>query len=191
MSRGFSKQENWIGLPFPSPEDLPDPGIKPTSFRSPALAGRFFTTTVAWESRLNCCLTIWHISFRLLFWVANCNLLECKDGMLFLGGGKQHHMICGILLSRPGIEPMPPAVGAQSLNHRIAREFPMTIYFAPVCRVLEVRSPTQCHWAHIKVLADGVLSGDPKRESLFKAHTPWCSAPCIHQPSDGWWSVSR
>ena len=85
VSRGFSKQENWIGLPFPSPEDLPDPGIKPTSFRSPALAGRFFTTTVAWESRLNC-LTIWHISFRLLFWVANCNLLECKDGML-LGGG--------------------------------------------------------------------------------------------------------
>ena len=31
---GFSKQEYWSGLPFPSPEDLPDPGIKP---RSPAL----------------------------------------------------------------------------------------------------------------------------------------------------------
>ena len=32
------------GLPFPSPEDLPDPGIKPKSLGSPALAGRFFTT---------------------------------------------------------------------------------------------------------------------------------------------------
>ena len=31
---GFSRQEYWNGLPFPSPEDLPDPGIEP---RSPAL----------------------------------------------------------------------------------------------------------------------------------------------------------
>ena len=31
---GFSKQEYWSGLPFPSPGDLPDPGIEP---RSPAL----------------------------------------------------------------------------------------------------------------------------------------------------------
>ena len=32
------------GLPFPPPGDLPDPGIKPASLVSPALAGRFFTT---------------------------------------------------------------------------------------------------------------------------------------------------
>ena len=37
---GFFKQEYWGGLPFPSPGDLPNPGIEPTS---PALAGRFFT----------------------------------------------------------------------------------------------------------------------------------------------------
>ena len=37
---GFSRQEYWSGLPFPSPGDLTDPGIKPAS---PALAGRFFT----------------------------------------------------------------------------------------------------------------------------------------------------
>jgi len=30
-SMGFSKQEYWSGLPFPSPGDLPDPGIKPGS----------------------------------------------------------------------------------------------------------------------------------------------------------------
>ena len=34
QSMGFSKQEYWSGLPFPSPGALPDPGIKP---RSPAL----------------------------------------------------------------------------------------------------------------------------------------------------------
>ena len=38
---GFPRQEYWSRLPFPSPGDLPDPGIEPVS---PALAGRFFTT---------------------------------------------------------------------------------------------------------------------------------------------------
>ena len=37
---GFPRQEYWSGLPFPSPGDLPDPGVEPAS---PALAGRFFT----------------------------------------------------------------------------------------------------------------------------------------------------
>ena len=44
LSIGFSRQEDWSGLPYPTPEDLPDPGIEPTSFMSPALAGAFFTT---------------------------------------------------------------------------------------------------------------------------------------------------
>ena len=37
LSMGFSRQEYWSGLPFSPPEDLPDPGIKPTSPKSPAL----------------------------------------------------------------------------------------------------------------------------------------------------------
>jgi len=37
---GFLRQEYWSGLPFPSPGDLPDPGIKPAS---PELAGGFYT----------------------------------------------------------------------------------------------------------------------------------------------------
>ena len=41
---GFLRHEYWSGLPFLSPGDLPDPGIKPTSLASSALAGRFFTT---------------------------------------------------------------------------------------------------------------------------------------------------
>ena len=44
---GFSRQEYWIGLPCSSPRDLPNPGIKPWSLMSPALASRFFTTTTA------------------------------------------------------------------------------------------------------------------------------------------------
>ena len=39
LSMGFLRQEYWSGLPFPSPGDLPNPGIKPLSS---ALAGGFF-----------------------------------------------------------------------------------------------------------------------------------------------------
>jgi len=34
---GFSRQEYWSGLPFPPPQNLPDPGIKPMSSVAPAL----------------------------------------------------------------------------------------------------------------------------------------------------------
>ena len=49
LSMGFSRQEYWSGLSFPLPGDLPDPGIKPTSLMSPALAGGFFATSTTWE----------------------------------------------------------------------------------------------------------------------------------------------
>ena len=39
LSMGFPRQEYWSGLPFPSPGDLPNPGIKP---RSPALQADSF-----------------------------------------------------------------------------------------------------------------------------------------------------
>ena len=40
----FSRQEYRSGFPFLPPEDLPDPGIKPASLGSPALAGGFCAT---------------------------------------------------------------------------------------------------------------------------------------------------
>ena len=43
LPMGFPRQENWSGLPFPPPGDLSNPGIKPESPASPALAGRLFT----------------------------------------------------------------------------------------------------------------------------------------------------
>ena len=39
LSVRVSRQEYWSGLPCPPPEDLPNPGIKPTSVMSPALQG--------------------------------------------------------------------------------------------------------------------------------------------------------
>ena len=48
--QGFFRQEHWRGLPFPPPGDLPNPGIKPASLMSPALASKFFTTSATWET---------------------------------------------------------------------------------------------------------------------------------------------
>ena len=42
-SLGFSRQEHWSGLPFPSPGDLPDPEAEPAFLVFLALTGRFFT----------------------------------------------------------------------------------------------------------------------------------------------------
>ena len=50
LSMKFSRQEYWSGLPFPSPGDLPDLGIKPTSLVSPELADKFFTIVLPGKS---------------------------------------------------------------------------------------------------------------------------------------------
>ena len=47
LSMEFSRQEYWSGLPFATLGDLPNPRMEPAS---PALAGRFFTTNITWET---------------------------------------------------------------------------------------------------------------------------------------------
>ena len=51
LSMGFSRQEYWSGLPFPSPGNFPDPGVEP---RSPALADSFFTSEPPGKSSVVC-----------------------------------------------------------------------------------------------------------------------------------------
>ena len=50
LSMGFSRQENWSGLPLPSLGDLSDPRTEP---KSPAIAARFFTTEPPGKPRYN------------------------------------------------------------------------------------------------------------------------------------------
>ena len=55
LSVGFSRQEYWSGLPFPTPGDLPSLGIEHASLASSALAGRCFTTSATqdrWNSEI-------------------------------------------------------------------------------------------------------------------------------------------
>ena len=49
---GFSKQEYWSGLPFLSPEDLPDPGVEP---RSPALQADALTSEPPGKPNVGIC----------------------------------------------------------------------------------------------------------------------------------------
>ena len=51
---GFPRQEYWSGLLFPTPGDLPNPGIEAVSPASPALVVRFFfiTEPATWEALL-------------------------------------------------------------------------------------------------------------------------------------------
>ena len=49
LSMKFSWQEYWSGVPFPSPGNFPNPGIKPISLTSPALEGGFFATRASTE----------------------------------------------------------------------------------------------------------------------------------------------
>ena len=72
---GFSSQVYWSGLPCPSPEDLPNPGIEPSCFRSPALAGGFFTTCTTGEAQSGQEIVIQSLSHVQLFetpWTAAC-----------------------------------------------------------------------------------------------------------------------
>ena len=52
LSMGFSRREYWSGLPFPSPKDLPNPGIKPASLKSLALAGGVVLFLIFWWSSI-------------------------------------------------------------------------------------------------------------------------------------------
>ena len=58
LSMEFSRQEYRSGLPFPSPEDLPNPG---TEFVSPVLAGGFFTTDLEKEMTTHSSVLNWRI----------------------------------------------------------------------------------------------------------------------------------
>ena len=69
LSMGFFRQEYWSALLFLSPGDLPDPGIKTASPGSPALAGRFFITAAAWETRYILRIIVYYIYIHVYVYI--------------------------------------------------------------------------------------------------------------------------
>ena len=115
LSMGFSRQEYWSEVPCYSPGDLPDPGIKLTSLVSPALAGRFLTTSATWEalylssvqslSRVRLFVTAWTVASQAPLSMAF-SRQEYWRGLPLPPPGD---------LPDPGIEPRSPALQADSL----------------------------------------------------------------------------
>ena len=95
LSTGFSRQEYWRGLPCSPPRDLPDPGIKPESLASCALAGRFFPTRATWGFQYQAKI-LWH-----LYHVPVCGFSPDPDIKLIylLGGASKLCNVGGFLRS--------------------------------------------------------------------------------------------
>ena len=79
----FSRQEYWSGLPFRSPGNIPDPGIKPASLVSSALAGRFFTTVPPGKPRFLISLHLFPCTF------SHCNTINVKRSGVYSWGNGQ------------------------------------------------------------------------------------------------------
>ena len=121
LSMGFFRQGYWRELPFPLPEDIPDPGIKPAS---PALAGIFFTTLPPGK------LISMHDFYLEIF----IDLFGCVRSYMRHAGS---FIIAYKLLSVPwpGTEPRPLLLEAWSLSHWTTREVPMHNLSNAVCSI--------------------------------------------------------
>ena len=82
LSMEFSRQEFWNGLPFPSPWDLPNPGIKPGF---PLHGGRIFTI---WATREVLRNLKWHIKSKLHYMV--CMVIFSKSDIIMCSGVVSH-----------------------------------------------------------------------------------------------------
>ena len=90
LSVGLPRQEYWSAVPLPSPRDLRDPGIEPTSLLSPALTDGFFTTTL---SHLASHLNVLHLTiFAYIYLPPNSHYLFLPHFLcIFLSGPYHMH----------------------------------------------------------------------------------------------------
>ena len=117
LSMRFSRQELWSGVPFHPPGDLPDPGIKPTSLRSLALAGWFMITSATWEALPNC-VKVKSLSRVQLFVTPWTVAYQAPLSMRFSRQGYWSGLSFPSSedLPNPGIEPRSPALEADTLT---------------------------------------------------------------------------
>ena len=91
----FSRQEYWNGFPFPSPGNLPDPGIELMSLMSlPLAAGASFTTIATWEA------PVWPITSSNQQGDIQCFLATQITYMALHNQGTTSHHLCYVLMVR-------------------------------------------------------------------------------------------
>ena len=109
LSGGFSRQEYWSGLSFPSPGVLPRPTIEPASLMSSALASGLFTTSATYRSevsRARLFVILWTVAYQVPLSMGFFRQ-EYWSGLPFPSPGE---------LRNPGIEPRSPALQADALS---------------------------------------------------------------------------
>jgi len=124
----FSRQDYWSGLSCPPPEDLPNPGIKPTSLMSLALGSRFFTINATWEAPHPCFSSVQSLSRVQLFvtpWTGAHqaslsitsfrSLLKLKSIELVMPSN--HLILCHPLLLLPSVFPSIRVFSNESVLH--------------------------------------------------------------------------
>ena len=167
---GFPRQEYWSGLPFPPPGDLPDPGIKPSTLTSPALAGRFFTTEPPEEP--------WFEWGPPQTWGANSSL--SLEEQLPTRGWETRHLIRSEFLFHWGVggglngarETKPGFLFSPILSHEGMKTFdcfslPVIPHTHPKVRIAQVCCLRR-NWSHTSCLPNetgvvGVSWGDGRR----------------------------
>ena len=82
LSKQFSRQEYWRRLPFPTPGDLLNPGIKLASPMSPALAGVFFTTSATYVTLFHPVADRDGVALGLQLWFVLARLTICEPTLL-------------------------------------------------------------------------------------------------------------
>ena len=110
LSVEFLRQEYWRRLPFPPAGNLLDPGIKPASLGSPALAGGFFTTAPPGYSRPNLLQPL--PSPQPPFLLTTAMVPGCTQN-------KKRGTICLSGRGRRASREQKPGVGGASLRHRV------------------------------------------------------------------------
>ena len=105
-SMGFSRQEYWSGLPFPSPGDLPDPGIEP---RSPALQADALTSAPPGKPLWKIVIYIYYVLCCAQSCLTLCDPMDCSPPDSSVHGILQARILfgCHFLLQgspNPGIE---------------------------------------------------------------------------------------
>ena len=136
LSMQFSRWDYISGLPFPSPGGLPDPGIKPMSLVSPALAHRFFTSWATGEAQYSFTwnLNPWDSLFSIGTWIAK--KTEC------LVNSKVAQFLCVTCVVG---SPLTPVIGEFVFSYQLLK-----VYWKPLLITSEVD-----HWGH--TISDSLL----------------------------------
>jgi len=144
-SMGFSRQESWNGLPFPSPEDLPDQGL---NLGLPHCRQTFYHLS---HQGSPICIHTYiymyaYIYLSLIAWGLNCSmqdlhcimcnlLLQCSDSLVVVHGlsscGTQAYLLhgCGNLSSLTRNWTHNPCITRCILNHWTTKEVPILLPF--------------------------------------------------------------